>query len=103
MRKAGIKLGGPARGNDLASPNIGPHYVCRRVAGIDVWYVAAGVGIHTDVFASLRVCVRNPRARFKSISQAKAQRHKEKRPRNLGKRLLQIPALAGRLIWLLTR
>jgi hypothetical protein len=54
MRKAGIKLGGPARGNDLASPNIGPHYVCRRVAGIDVWYVAAGVGIHTDLFARLR-------------------------------------------------
>ena len=49
MRKAGIKSRRTSPGvGFLASPNIGPNYVCRRVAGIGVWYVAAGVGIHTD-------------------------------------------------------
>jgi len=54
MRKAGFKVRRASPDSGLASPNIGPNYVCRRVAGIDVWYVAAGVGIHTDLFARLR-------------------------------------------------
>jgi len=50
MRKAGFKVRRASPDSGLASPNIGPNYVCRRVAGIGVWYVAAGVGIHTDFF-----------------------------------------------------
>jgi len=72
----------------------GPHHRFSRVVGTRVWYqcevrlapriesfltVLSGVGIHTDFFASLRLCVRNPRERFRRISRkdAKSQRHKK--------------------------
>ena len=78
MRKAGFKVRRASPDSGLASPNIGPNYVCRRVAGIGVWYVAAGVGIHTDFSATLRLCVRNTSEALTKISLAKAQSRKEK-------------------------
>ena len=105
MRKAGIKVrrASPGRGF-LASRNMD------RIMFIDVlveyafrtwrWvWESTPISLRFPL-RSLRLCVRNPRERCRSISHAKAQRTQRKTQR---KRLLQIPALAGRLLRLLTR